>query len=123
MKTILLDAATWDLVRDASNNIAVADDPYAPAQDAASAIRLFDGELWYDTSLGIDYFTLVLGKTPSLALLKNAFVAAALRVPGVQSAKAYITAFRNRTIEGQIQLTDPTGKVTAISVRQVIPGS
>ena len=123
MKTILLDAAKWDLVRDASNNIAVADDPYAPAQDAASAIRLFDGELWYDTSLGIDYFTLVLGKTPSLALLKNAFVAAALRVPGVQSAKAYITAFRNRTIEGQIQITDPAGKVTAISVRQVIPGS
>lgn len=123
MKTILLDAATWDLVQDVAGNIAVADDPYAPAQDVASAERLFLGELWYDTTLGIDYFTLVFGKTPSLPLLKSAFVNAALRVPGVVSAKAFISAFRNRVIEGQVQITDPSGTVTAVSVRQVIPGS
>lgn len=123
MKTLLLDAVAWDLVADVSGNIAVASDPYAPAQDAASAIRLFLGELWFNTSLGTNYFGLVLGKTPSIALLKNAFNNAALRVPGVVSAKSFISSFKNRTIEGQVQLTDPSGKVTAVAVRQVIPGS
>jgi hypothetical protein len=121
MKTLLLDAVTWDLVADADNNIAVADDPYAPAQDASSAIKLFLGELYYNTSLGINYFNFVLGKTPSLALLKNAFNNAAMRVPGVTAAKSFITAFTNRTLLGQVQITDKTGKVTAIAIRQVIP--
>jgi hypothetical protein len=121
MKTLLLDAVSWDLVADSDNNIAVASDPYAPAQDAASAVRLFLGELWYNTALGIDYFGFVLGKTPSLALLKNAFNNAALRVPGVTAAKSFVSSFVNRTISGQLQITDPNGKVTAVAIRQVIP--
>ncbi len=125
MKTIFLNTTTWDLAKDVSGNIALADDPYAPAQDASSAIRLFAGELWYNTAIGIDYFGLVLGKTPSLALLKNAWNVSVVepRVPGVVSAKSFITSFRDRTIEGQVQITDPAGKVTAIAIRQVIPGS
>ena len=56
MKTLLLDQTTWDLTLDANNNIALAAEPYAFAQDAASAIRLFQGELWYDTTRGVPYF-------------------------------------------------------------------
>jgi hypothetical protein len=41
----LLDRSTSDLALDASGNIAVASAPYALAHDAASAIRLFAGEL------------------------------------------------------------------------------
>ena len=51
--TLLLTPQTWDLTVDASNNIAVAAEPYALAQDAASAIRLFQGEDYYDTTRGI----------------------------------------------------------------------
>lgn len=123
MKTLLLDSQNWDLVKDVAGNIAVADDPYAPAQDASSAIRLFKGELWYNTSLGIDYFNLVFGKTPSLALLKSYFNTSAMRVPGVIAAKSFISSFKNRTIEGQVQITDLNGAVTAVAIRQVIPGS
>ena len=45
MKTLLLTTDAWDLTVDVSGNIAVADEPLALAQDAASAIRLFAGEL------------------------------------------------------------------------------
>lgn len=43
MKTLLLDRATWDLAVDAQGNIAVADVPYATAQDVSSAVRVFRG--------------------------------------------------------------------------------
>ena len=56
MNTLLLDASAWDLVLDANGDIALAAPPYAVAQDVASAISLFLGELWYDTTQGVPYF-------------------------------------------------------------------
>lgn len=123
MKTLLLDATKWDLVLDVTGNIALADVPYARAQDVASAERLFKGELWYDTKLGIDYFGLVLGKTPPLALLKSYWSTTAKRVPGVITAKSFISSFKNREIQGQVQVTDEDGQTATIAVRQVVPAS
>lgn len=120
MSSLLLDAATWDLVADASGNIAVADNPYALAQEVANAIRTFQGEVWFDTSLGLDYFGLVLGKTPSLALLKSALVTAALSIDGVASAKCAISSFRNRTLEGQVQIVTTTGVTVVVPFSQVV---
>ena len=109
MQTLLLDTVAWDLVTDASNDIAVASDPYASAQDAASACRLFLGELWYNTTKGVPYFQLILGLMPPIALMKAKFVAAALTVPGVKAARCFISSFTNRTISGQVQITDQNG--------------
>ena len=67
MNTLLLDRATWDLCLDAAGNIATASEPYALAQDASSAIRLFVSEAWYDTTQGIPYFTNILGQAPPIA--------------------------------------------------------
>lgn len=111
--TLLLDRTTWDLCVDASGNIAVASGPYALAQDAASAIKLFAGELYYDTSQGIPYFQTILGKQPSIAYLKAQLVAAALTVPGVVSAVCYLQAIKDRTVTGQVQITNASGAVTA----------
>lgn len=104
---------TWDLVSDASGNIAMASSPYAMAQDAASAIKTFQGEVFYDTSLGIPYFQSILGKFPSLTLMKAQFVAAALTVPGVTGAKCFISSIVDRTVNGQVQVTDATGQTSA----------
>lgn len=112
MKTLLLDNSTWDLVIDASGNIAVASDPYALAQDAASAIKLFEGELWYDTLPGVPYWGQILGQAPPISLLKAKFVAAALTVPGVVAAACFITAITDRVVTGQVQVTDKLGRVT-----------
>lgn len=114
MDTLLLDRTTWDLTLDASGNIAVASGPYALAQDAACAIKLFVGELWFDTSQGIPYFQTILGQAPSLAYMKSQFVAAALTVPGVVSAEAFITGIEGRVVTGQVQVRDSTGN-TAVA--------
>lgn len=113
MKTLLLDTLTWDLLADARGNIALADDPYAPAQDAASAIRTFRGEVWYDTTIGVPYFQLILGKLPSIALMKQSFVAAALTVPGVATAKCFLDGLSERGVTGQVQITTETGQTQA----------
>lgn len=115
MSTLLLDTQTWDLVLNAQGDIAVATEPYSYAQDAASAIRLFQGELWYDTSQGIPYWQQVLGKFPPISLVKYYLQQAALTVPGIVSATVYITGFSQRSISGQVQVTDSSGTVTAAS--------
>ena len=103
----------WDLTVDEAGNIAVLSDdlpdPLGLAQDAASAIRLFQGELWYDTTQGIPYFARILGKRPAVALLKAYFVAAAKTVPGVRSATCFIDSVTDRGLRGQVQVTNADG--------------
>jgi len=113
--TLLLDRSAWDLVVDAAGNIAVCDEPYALAQDAASALRLFKGELWYDTAKGVPYFQQILGKAPPLSLLKASFNAAALTVPGVTFARSFIADARDRVVTGQVQLTTKAGAVFGLN--------
>lgn len=112
MDTLLLDQGTWDLLLDISGNIAVASNPYSLAQDAASAIRLFQGELWYDTTQGVQY-QFILGRVPPITLMKAQFVAAALTVPDVVSAVCFITGITDRGVTGQVQVTDAAGNISA----------
>ncbi len=121
--TLLLDRTTWDLVLDAAGNIAVAAPPYSLAQDAASAIKTFAGECYFDTSLGVPYLTRVFtGTPPSISTLKQLFEGAALTVPGVASATVFITAATGRAISGQVQVTSAaTGQVSAASFSVVNP--
>lgn len=113
MKTLYLDPVAWDLRLDSNGNIAVADAPYQLAQDAASAIRTFIGECFYDTSLGVPYFDQILGHAPSLSLMKTRFEAAAKTVPGVISAKVYIQSYVNRSVTGTVHVTDRAGAATS----------
>jgi hypothetical protein len=111
--TLYLDPNTWDLALDVSGNIALASAPYSLAQDAASAIRTFQGECWYDTTQGILYWQEIIGRRSNLQLLKAKLVAAAETVPGVVSAKIFITGVTNRLVNGQVQVTDANGTTTA----------
>lgn len=113
MKTIYLDPTTWDLAIDASGNIAAASEPYAQAQDAASAIRMFEGEAYYNTTLGVPYWTRILAQLPPIDLMKTKFAEAALTVPGIVSAKVFITGITDRAVSGQVQVTNDTGITTA----------
>lgn len=116
MDTLLLDVAKWDLVLDAAGNIARASPPYALAQDVASAIRLFLGEAFYDTTKGVPYFERVLGHTPSLTEFQSLMVNAALTVPGVVSAQCILSSFENRTVTGQVVFTDDSGETQTVNV-------
>lgn len=115
MRTLLLDRQKWDLVANAAGNIALAGDPYSQAQDAASAIKLFDGELYYDTTKGVPYWSQILGLAPPISYMKSKFVAAALTVPGVVTAKAILSAITLRVVSGQVQITNGKGQTSAAS--------
>lgn len=115
MNTLLLDQTSWDLILDVNANIAVASDPYSQAQDAASAIKLFKGELYYDTTQGVPFFTDILGQAPPLAITKSQFVTAAETVPGVTAAQCFISSFVNRKLSGQVQITNKVGATAAAS--------
>lgn len=115
MTTLLLDQTAWDMVLDANGNIALASPPYSTAQDVASAIRTFLGEVWYNTQLGIPYFSEVLGKLPPAALLAQLISDQALTVPGVVSATVTITSFTSGSVTGQILFTDDSGEETAVN--------
>ena len=77
-QTLLLDSLSWDLVLTAQGDIAVASEPYALAQDAASECKLFAGEAFYDTGRGIPYWGQILGLRPPLSLVRAYLIQAAL---------------------------------------------
>jgi hypothetical protein len=107
--TLLLDQSAWDLVLDSSGNIAMATAPYATAQDVASAVKTFLGEVYYDTKQGIPYWTEVLGELPPASLLTGLIEDAANTQPGVTNSVCTITSFDARSLSGQITWIDPFG--------------
>lgn len=110
MNSLLLDRTNWDLVLNAQGNIAAAEEPYAVAQDVATAVKLFAGELWYDTSKGVPYWSSILGLRPPLSFVKAQIVRAAMTVPRVVQARCIIASFVGRTVAGQVQVIDTTGQ-------------
>lgn len=119
--TVLLDTSTWDLVLDANDDVAVATEPYSLAQDAASAIKTFLGEVYWDTTIGIDWLGEILGQSPSIPLLKARLVSAALTVPGVLSARCFISALSDRVVSGQVQVVGSDGVTSSASFSTVNP--
>ena len=116
--TLLLDVGLWDLTLDASGNIALASPPYALAQDVASACRTVLAEVYYDDTIGVDYFGLLFGKTPPIAVFQDQFVEATLTVPGVTKAVCNVESFDNTTREvtGQVLFTDVNNVTQTVSV-------
>lgn len=115
MDTLYLVPGEWDLTLDAFGNIAMASAPYALAQDVASAIRLFLGELQYDTAKGVPYFEEILGQLPPPSLLMAHLEAAALTVPGVVEAQCIISSITDREVVGQVQFIDDSGAINSVN--------
>ena len=114
MASLLLDTALNDWVLAANGDIAVATEPYSLAQDAANTIRCIRGELPYDTGQGVIWPN-ILGNAPPLSLIKSYLQQAALTVPGIVSAAAYITGATNRQYTGTVQVTDANGTTSFAS--------
>lgn len=111
--SLLLDRETWDLCLTTNGDIALASEPYSQAQDVSSECRLFEGEAWYDTRLGVPYFSQVFSGAQPVQILKARLVDAALRVPGVTAAQAVLGEIDGRTISGQIQFSTASGDQVA----------
>lgn len=111
--TLLLDRSAWDLVMTTNGDIAIASEPYSQAQDVASECRLFEGESWYDTRIGVPYFDQVFSGAQPVQILKAKLVEAAARVPGVTAAQAVLGDLLGREIRGQIQFSTVGGTQVA----------
>lgn len=114
--TVLLNPNTWEFMLDSAGNIAIATHPYSIAQDVASACKLFYGELWYNTGIGVPYFEQILGKVVDIAVLKNYLIQAALTVPGVVKANVVITGYNHRELQGVVQFIDENGTQGQVSL-------
>ena len=114
--------SNWDLLADASGNIAIATGAYAFAQDVASAERLFSGELWYDTTQGLPYFERILGFAPNPAFARARHNAAALTVPGIATVVTALDRVTKTRIQtGTISLTLTGGAQATITSTSVRP--
>jgi len=114
MDTLLLNPGTWDLMIDADGNIAMAAEPYANAQDVASAVRLFQGELYYDTEKGMPYFTNVLGVNTPIQSIQALFEKSAKTVPDIVQAKCTIQQDGNRKLLGSLQVINTAGQASNV---------
>jgi hypothetical protein len=117
-KTLLLDTDKWDIVLDSGANWAIATEPYQVAQDVASAIRLFLGELWYDSSKGVPYLTDILGHSPPPTYFQTLIENAALTVPTVATASCEITSLEERTVAGIVTFTTDNGQTQTVAIGQ-----
>lgn len=105
--TLLLDRTNWDLAVDAAGNIAMASEPYSKEQDVASECRVFEGECYYDTTIGVPYWA-ILGRPVPVQLVKEELVKAAKRVPGVGNVKVFLNNLGKRSLGGQVQFDGGT---------------
>jgi hypothetical protein len=117
LDTIYLIPETWDLAVDAYGNIAMANAPYAVAQDVASACRLWQGEAIYDTTRGLPYADEILGQLPPSNILINWYKIESMTVPNVANS-SIILQYDNstRVLGGQIQLTLTDGTTNVINL-------
>lgn len=120
MDTLKLDTTLWDLDVDIYGNIATVGDATPAsaqtgpgmrlAQDVATRCRAWRGEVYYDTTQGIRYDT-ILGAAPNLAVVQNAFNTEALKVPLCETAIAQFqfAAGSVREITGTVTVADVNG--------------
>ncbi|GAN71326.1 hypothetical protein ASY01nite_17790 [Acetobacter syzygii] len=117
MNTLLLDRTTWDLLLDHDGNIAVASSAYAVGQDISSAVRVFQGECYYNTDLGLPYLSNILGKSQSLPVYQTQVEQAALAVPDVAEAHCMVSGLSyDRAISGAILFTTTDGTTSNVGL-------
>lgn len=126
MDTLALDIGLWDLDVDVYGNLRTVGDSTPGeqtgpgmrlAQDVATRVRAWRGEVYFDTSQGINY-PAYLGGPPNLTVLQSAFNTEALKVPLCASALAdfTFTAGSSRQLSGVLNVSDVAGNGAQVSL-------
>lgn len=116
MKSLQLDADTWDIGLDDAGNLAVASESHTILQDACAAAQTWLGEVHYDQNLGVSYEDALLdGKLPSpfyASDVENAVRA----VPGVASVDCHLLApKKDRKQTGILVITTTNGQTAYVA--------
>lgn len=127
MDTLQLDTTIWDLAVDVYGNLATVGDATPAstqtgpgmrlAQDVATRTRAWRGEVYFDTTQGIRYDT-ILGAAPNLAVVQNAFNTEALKVPLCETAIATFQFVGGsvREITGTLNVADVAGNNAIVTI-------
>lgn len=117
-KTLLLDKH-WDICLDKSGRIAVADGPYATAQNVANECRLFTNDACFETGRGIPYYLIALGHKLSPSVLRARLRDAAELVEDVQAVTGVELESldtETRRVTGEIQFTSKEGEDASVEL-------
>jgi hypothetical protein len=127
MDSLLLDPTTWDLTTDEFGDVATCGDAtptpvttrgpgYRMAQDVANRCLAWRGEVYYDTTQGVPYDSLL--GTANLPLLQSYITTEALKVDPVAAVDASLTFTRGRTrnVSGTIFVSDAQGTTGQVAI-------
>lgn len=108
------EVKAWDLKLDINGNIAVCEEPYSIAQQAATEIKLFEGEGWYDRSQGTPYFAKILGINSNLGLIRNTLLGRVNEVDNVMRSDIDMYIDSSRVLHGNIFITTQSGETVNV---------
>lgn len=127
MDTLALDYGNWDLDTDTRGNWRTVgsstprSDETGPgmrlAQDVATRCLSWRGEVYYDTTQGIRYET-IMGEAPNMALLQSAYNTEALKVPECRTALVdfAFVGRDQRVLSGNLTVADFNGAAGTIQL-------
>lgn len=126
MDTLALDTAAWDLSCDAYGNWRTVGDATPQtdltgpgmrlAQDVATQCLSWRGEVYYDTTQGVPYDT-ILGAAPNMTVVNDAFNREALKTAGcVQAVANFTFSSKTRGVTGVLAVTDFAGNAGQVTV-------
>jgi hypothetical protein len=105
----------WDLALDGSGNLFTLSGANALAQDVASAISTFYGEVYYSASVGVPYLSRVFGQSYSPSIAAHLIKKQAAAVPNVSSVKVVLNSFVNRQLSGTVNFIDVNAAANGVS--------
>lgn len=94
-----------DLSLTASNDLATVDLAAGTKQDILTALRVYLGEWFLDTTVGVPYYQTIFVKNPDQALVNAAFINTISKVPGVIAITAFSTTTNSLTRLMEISFT------------------
>jgi hypothetical protein len=84
--TLALTSDTWDISFTPSGDLPLATSSTACLQDVLSALLVWRGELYYNSTFGVPYRSFLGSPLPPRGLLQHFLTTVASSVPGVTSA-------------------------------------
>lgn len=110
MKTLRLNNETWDIGVDGYGNIGVVESNQRLAQDVASSVRVWKGELPFNTDRGINY-----GNPDELMPTLNYDINNQARyIEGVQDSYVVFDKLTDRKLDVTIYLTNESGEQVVV---------
>lgn len=110
--SIPLKTDVWDIYLDSNGDMFLGDNDSSIAQDVASSVRTFEGECWYNNTLGMPYFQSIFGQNPPSSFVIDNIKTQAFTIDGVNSINVLGVGLQDRDLKGVIVINAPQSPIT-----------